>query len=62
MNTKELRKAIELIENIFGELKVFIYAPGENGDMTDIPITTYVVDYVNGEFALVLDTYVEEDE
>jgi hypothetical protein len=60
MKTSELRKVIDLVEDVFGEVEVFIYTPDNN--MINLPIISYFVDHINKRFALVLDTYIEESD
>ena len=56
MNISKLRRELDVVEELFGDIEVLIYDTKNN-----LPITLSFIDHVNDKFILVLDTYVEKD-
>ena len=56
VNISKLRKELDTVEELFGDIEVLIYDTKNN-----LPITLSFIDHVNDKFILVLDTYVEKD-
>jgi hypothetical protein len=57
MNISELRKELNLVEDIFGDIEVRIYGSGDTLSMQTFSITDYFIEHVVDKFIMALDTY-----